>query len=66
MLSLCKIILPLLFFSIPDRIDNRVDFPHPDGPTIAKYSPSFTDNVKFLIAVVSPLLWYFFDNLLNV
>ena len=31
----------------------RVDFPHPDGPITATYSPSFTLRVTLLSAVVS-------------
>ena len=42
-LTFCEsiIISPLSEFSRPAIVFNKVDFPHPDGPSKTKKSPSF-------------------------
>ena len=43
---------PLDFVSIPERIESKVLFPHPEGPTIEMNSWLLTSIFKSLIAVI--------------
>ena len=40
-------------FSKPHNMESRVDFPQPDGHTMATNSPSLIVRLRFLIAVIS-------------
>ena len=46
--------LPDVFGSKPEIIDNNVYFPHPLGPIILTYSPSFIVKLMSFIASISP------------
>ena len=54
MFSSLYVICPFDLFSRFARIDNNVDFPHPEGPTIAIKSCLFTLKDISLIAATSP------------
>ena len=48
--GLVTLIVPSLGVINRDRMDRSVDLPHPLGPTIARNSPGYTWNERFLIA----------------
>src|SRR6187431_111072 len=47
-------IVPWLIFSRPATIRSAVDFPHPDGPTRIRNSPSATSSVRSSTATTGP------------
>ena len=51
-----KIIFPADLSSKLQSIESKVDFPQPEGPTMATNSPSLIFKFKSLIASVSPSL----------
>src|SRR6478752_9639232 len=47
-------ILPALIFSRPATMRSAVDFPHPDGPTSIRNSPSPTSSDRSSTATIGP------------